>query len=92
MRNVLTAALIAAALIAAAGMAYAAAGTGGTDYVEYRYDVEPGDTVWDVAAKIALPEDDVRDVVRLIKKQNGITDAAALQPGQTLRVTVERAR
>lgn len=82
---------LAAALIAAAGMAYAA-GTGGTDYVEYRYDVEPGDTVWDVAAKIALPEDDVRDVVQLIKKQNGITDAAALQPGQTLRVTVERAR
>lgn len=60
--------------------------------VTYVATVETGDTVWDLAARLAMPEDDIRDVVRLIREQNGITDAAALRPGQTLVVTVERAR
>lgn len=58
--------------------------------VTYVATVEAGDTVWDLAARLAMPEDDIRDVVRAIKAQNGITDAATLRPGQTLRVTVER--
>lgn len=61
-----------------------------TDTVTYVATVEAGDTVWDLAARLARPENDIRDVVQQIKEQNGITDAASLQPGQDLVVTVER--
>ena len=63
-----------------------------TDTVTYVATVEAGDTVWDLAARLARPENDIRDVVRAIKEQNGIRDARDLQPGQTLRVTVARAQ
>ena len=59
--------------------------------VTYVATVEAGDTVWDLAARLAMPEDDIRDVVRAIKAQNGITDAAALRPGQTLRIKLHPA-
>lgn len=63
-----------------------------TDTVTYVATVEAGDTVWDLAARLATDQDDIRDVVRAIKEQNGIRDARDLQPGQTLRVTVARAQ
>ena len=63
-----------------------------TDTVTYAATVEAGDTIWDLAARLATDQDDIRDVVRAIKEQNGIRDARDLQPGQTLRVTVARAQ
>ena len=80
----------AAALIGGAAYAWQISEPPDMGTVTYVATVEAGDTVWDLAARLAMPEDDIRDVVRAIKEQNGITDAAALRPGQTLRVTVER--
>lgn len=80
----------AAALIGGAAYAWQISEPPDMETVTYVATVEAGDTMWDLAARLAMPEDDIRDVVRLIKAQNGITDAAALRPGQTLRVTVER--
>lgn len=80
----------AAALIGGAAYAWQISEPPDMEKVTYVAEVEAGDTVWDLAARLAADQDDIRDVVRAIKEQNGITDAAALRPGQTLRVTVER--
>ena len=85
-------ALLAAALIMAAGGAYAWQPAEDVDTVEYRYTAEAGDTVWDLAARVARPEDDVRRLAWEIQRQNGLADARDLQPGQVLRVTVARAQ
>ena len=82
----------AAALIGGAAYAWQISEPPDMEKVTYVAEVEAGDTVWDLAARLARPENDIRDVVRAIKEQNGITDAASLQPGQTLRVTVARAQ
>ena len=82
----------AAALIGGAAYAWQISEPPDKDMVTYVAEVEAGDTVWDLAARLATPEDDVRDVARMIREQNGIRDARDLQPGQTLRVTVERAK
>ena len=85
-------ALLAAALIMAAGGAYAWQPAEDVEMVEYRYTAESGDTVWDLAARVARPEDDVRRLAWEIQRQNGLRDARDLQPGQVLRVTVARAQ
>lgn len=82
----------AAALIGGAVYAWQISEPPDMETVTYVATVEAGDSVWDLAARLATDQDDIRDVVRAIKAQNGITDAAALRPGQTLRVTVERAK
>lgn len=83
---------LAAAFIGGAAYAWQISEPPDMETVTYVATVEAGDTVWDLAARLAMPEDDIRDVVRLIKEQNGITDAAALRPGQTLVVKVARAK
>lgn len=80
----------AAVLIGGAAYAWQISEPPDMETVTYVATVEAGDTIWDLAARLATEQDDIRDVVRAIKEQNGITDAAALRPGQTLRVTVER--
>lgn len=50
--------------------------------------VAPGDTVWQIAADLAGPGEDVRDVVATIDHLNGL-DGAALQVGQRLVVPTE---
>ncbi len=80
----------AAVMIGGAAYAWQISEPPDMETVTYVATVEAGDTVWDLAARLATEQDDIRDVVRAIKEQNGITDAAALRPGQTLRVTVER--
>ena len=82
----------AAALIGGAAYAWQISEPPDMETVTYVATVEAGDTVWDLAARLATPEDDVRDVARMIREQNGITDAAALRPGQTLVVKVARAK
>ena len=82
----------AAALIGGAAYAWQISEPPDKDMVTYVAEVEAGDTVWDLAARLARPEDDVRDVARMIREQNGIRDARDLQPGQTLVVKVARAK
>lgn len=50
--------------------------------------VQPGDTVWQIAAGAAGPGEDVRDVVARIEHLNGI-DGGVLQIGQRLVVPAE---
>lgn len=92
MRRAIFMTAAAAVMIGGAAYAWQISEPPDMETVTYVATVETGDTIWDLAARLAMPEDDIRDVVRAIKEQNGITDAAALPPGQTLRVTVERAR
>ncbi len=82
----------AAAALTATACAWQISETPDMETVTYVATVEAGDTVWDLAARLATEQDDIRDVVRAIKAQNGITDAAALRPGQTLVVKVARAK
>lgn len=82
----------AAVMIGGAAYAWQISEPPDMETVTYVATVEAGDTVWDLAARLATDQDDIRDVVRAIKEQNGITDAAALRPGQTLVVTVARAK
>lgn len=82
----------AAALIGGAAYAWQISEPPDMETVTYVATVEAGDTIWDLAARMALQEDDIRCIAQRIREQNGIQDARDLQPGQTLVVTVERAR
>ena len=82
-------AIMAAAVIGIYCTAAAAFHTPEPPVIEYRYEVEAGDTVWDIAKKIALPEEDVRKIVWQIEKDNAIENAD-IQPGQVLKIRVTR--
>ena len=82
----------AAALIGGAAYAWQISEPPDMETVTYVATVEAGDTIWDLAARLAMPEDDIRCIAQRIREQNGIQDARDLQPGQMLVVTVERAR
>ncbi|SEP14901.1 LysM peptidoglycan-binding domain-containing protein [Trujillonella endophytica] len=47
--------------------------------------VQPGDTVWSIAASVAGPEADVRTVVDAIERLNDL-EGATIVPGQVLEV------
>lgn len=83
---------LAAALIGGAAYAWQISEPPDMETVTYVATVEAGDTIWDLAGRLALPEDDIRCIAQRIREQNGIRDARDLQPGQTLVVTVERAK
>lgn len=76
------------AMIVAAGVA--GCGTEPPD-IEYRYTVQEGDTVWDVASYVATDKEDVRDIVRTIIRDNNVKDAV-IQPGQELVIHVKGER
>lgn len=58
--------------------------------VTYSYRVEEGDTLWDVASNMALPREDLREIVFNIQAQNKIKDPGAIQPGTVITITMER--
>ena len=60
--------------------------------VEYRREVKPGDTLWDICGKIATDKEDLRKLVWQAKKDNRIKDVGNLQPGMLIVVKVEEAR
>ena len=47
------------------------------------YVVQPGDTLWEIAASVAAPDQDVRRLVSDIGRLSGI-DTASIFPGQVL--------
>ncbi len=47
--------------------------------------VQPGDTLWDIAAGVTSAGDDVREVVARIKEANGL-ESSVIVPGQGLLV------
>lgn len=60
--------------------------------VEYRREVKPGDTLWDICGEIATDKEDLRKLVYQAKKDNRIRDVGNLQPGMLVIVRVEEAR
>lgn len=63
-----------------------------TKIVEYRREVRPGDTLWDICGEIATDKEDLRKLVYQAKKDNRIKDVGNLQPGMLIVVKVEEAR
>ncbi len=63
-----------------------------TKIVEYRREVRPGDTLWDICGEIAADKEDLRKLVYQAKKDNRIRDVGNLQPGMLIVVRVEEAR
>lgn len=63
-----------------------------TRIVEYRREVKPGDTLWDICGEIATDKEDLRKLVYQTKKDNRIRDVGNLQPGTLVIVRVEEAR
>lgn len=63
-----------------------------TKIVEYRREVKPGDTLWDICGDIATDKEDLRKLVWQAKKDNRIMDVGNLQPGTLVIVRVEEAR
>lgn len=63
-----------------------------TKIVEYRREVKPGDTLWDICGEIATDKEDLRKLVWQAKKDNKIRDVGNLQPGMLIVVRVEEAR
>lgn len=63
-----------------------------TRIVEYRREVKPGDTLWDICGEIATDKEDLRKLVYQAKKDNRIMDVGNLQPGMLIVVRVEEAR
>ena len=48
--------------------------------------VQAGDTMWDIAARTAHKDMDVREMVYAMKELNNISDSGALVPGTVLKV------
>lgn len=63
-----------------------------TKIVEYRREVKPGDTLWDICGEIATDKEDLRRLVWQAKKDNRIKDVGNLHPGTLVIVRVEEAR
>lgn len=55
--------------------------------IEYRYEVQPGDTIWSISAKMATEKDDVREIAYTISSENHIKNAH-IYPGQELIIHV----
>lgn len=51
--------------------------------------VQPGETVWNVCARVAGPEDDLQTLVLQTLKNNHLERGQALQAGQELRIRVK---
>ena len=52
--------------------------------------VQVGDTMWDIAARTAHKDMDVREMVYAMKELNKIDDSGALVPGTVLKVPVKK--
>lgn len=72
--------------------AYAMANENNTELVEYRKEVEWGESVWSICESIATDKDDLRKLVWQTCKDNNITDARHVDPGTLLIIRVKEAR
>lgn len=86
--------LVAAPVLAlgALGVLQAATATAGQEAVAVSYEtvvVQPGETLWSIAAAVA-PDVDPREVIADIQQLNGV--GGAIQPGQQLTIPAEYTR
>ncbi|QDR80723.1 LysM peptidoglycan-binding domain-containing protein [Sporomusa termitida] len=61
----------------------------GADAYETVY-VQPGDTVWKIAANYVTAKEDIREKVFLIRQVNKLNNNAQVYPGQMLKVPVNK--
>lgn len=83
--------LAVAAILSAGACAYFRPGHH-TYMVQYRKEVQQGETVWDICSEIATDKEDLRKLVWQTMKDNRIKDPNNVQPGMLLVVNVEKAR
>lgn len=83
--------LIVVCLITVASMGFWGARTG-YGAVQQQYVlalVRQGDTLWDIALRVAGPDADIRHIVYLIRKANALK-SSTIMPGDVLRVPFSR--
>ena len=80
-----------AAILSAGACAYFRPGHH-TYMVQYRKEVQQGETVWDICSEIATDKEDLNKLVWQTMKDNRIKDPNDVQPGMLLVVNVEEAR
>ena len=82
-------ALLIMATVAGAGVY--ANGTPEPEKIPYQYTMTAGDTIYQVAARIATPKENINELTWRILKDNGIQDAGTVQPGQVITIYVDPA-
>ena len=60
--------------------------------VTYNHVVEPGETLWDIVARIGKNKHDVSKLTWQVMQDNHIQDPGNLQPGTPLVISVEEVR
>lgn len=63
-----------------------------SELVEYRVEVEQGDTLWGILGRLATDKDDMSKLTWQTAQDNHISDPGNLQPGTELIVHVKQAR
>nr|DAH24406.1 MAG TPA: LysM domain [Caudoviricetes sp.] len=59
--------------------------------IPYKYTMEPGDTIYQVASRIATPRDNINELTWQILEDNGIEDPGTVQPGKVITIWVDPA-
>lgn len=57
--------------------------------IPYHYTMEEGDTIYQVAARIATPKEDINELTWRILEDNHIKDPGAVQPGRVITIWVD---
>lgn len=86
----MAAALIFIGVTAAAG-AFVNGSSQAEARIQYRYTMETGDTIYQVAARISTPQDNINELTWQILRDNGIEDPGAVQPGRVITIWVDPA-
>lgn len=63
-----------------------------SELVEYRVEVEQGDTLWGILGRLATDKDDMSKLTWQAMHDNHIDNPGELQPGTELIVHVKKAR
>ncbi len=63
-----------------------------SELVEYRVEVEQGDTLWGILGRLATDKDDMSKLTWQVAQDNRISDPGHLQPGMELIIRVQKAR
>lgn len=63
-----------------------------SELVEYRMEVEQGDTLWGILSRVATDKDDMSKLTWQVMQDNRISDPGHLQPGTELVIRVKAAR